>query len=380
MDSRPSLIAINTAIPWVLAGSLLASPAAQANGHPAAASPCAGIRPALEILHPNAQFGDVYQHRVIQSEFKIFNSGDRPIEVREVVAVSSDATVGVEPPLIPAGGKAVARVRQSMAERLGRTAFRYAILTDEPCVERYRFTLSGFVQSAYDPERATLDFGVVARDVGGSTRAELYCREVESLRILAIEGAPPYLELEVSERIGVAAEGVAVRAEIAPGAPLGLRTGKLRLRTNVAHQPDYVVTFRAAVYGNLIASENPIDLGLARAHEPMAKTIRLERRDLKPLSISRIEDSGNILRWELLACSETPTDSPSCALLHVWRPPTDPSELTQTFTLQGTLTIHAQGQHEPLPLQYQGWVVPSGTEIRQLAIPEAPISGAGEPP
>ncbi len=319
---------------------------------------------------PHAAFADVHQHEVLRHELAVVNHASQPVLVTDGISISPGGSVEVEPRLIPPGGSARVRVLQDVGSSLGRAAFRYALVTDEPGVSRYRFSLSGFVESAYDPEQPRLDLGRVERGAGGSATAELASREVDRLELVEADGLPAGLTL-THERTGVAGEALRLRARLAPGAPLGVLAGDLELRTNVPSQSLVVVPYRAVVFGDVVPSEHPLAFGLVRVGQTASREVRLESRGGRPFRVERLTDRDGLATTRFEPChGEGPAP---CWRLTVAVTPTTAERFG------GTLEAHLAGDPEPLPLVYSGVAIAPDTVVRDLGVVGGDPADAGPP-
>lgn len=309
--------------------------------------------PALVFEQPHASFPDGYQGAVVRQNFAFRNTGTKPVRIEQGLAISGSGTVQFEPALVPPGGTGVARVAQPL-QGLGRASFRFALITDEPGVARYRLSLSGFIESAYEPEQARLDFGQLERDQGGQATLELFSRNVEALRVLRVAGAPSYLAVQTDARTGLASEGVLVRASVRAGAPLGVTSGVLRLETNVGVQPVYELAYTLRVFGDVLPSEQPVALGLLRAGQEGAGQVVLRSRSGSAVSVLSATDPSGVVEAEIQSCGN------DCARLVLT------AYTESTGSLEGTLNVRLAGSSEVLPLRYVGWVITPQTEVRAL--------------
>ena len=315
-------------------------------------SPSPAAAPVLEIAEPAASFGEAYQGALLTHRFVVRNREARPVRIT-ASPVSPRARVTAHPDVLPAGGDGYVEVEQPTEGRLGLASFRFALRAgDGP--ER-KLALTGFIQSAYDPDQPTLDLGDASP--GGSAGLELFSREVDRLEVLGVEDVPAFLSVDTKGRAGPAGEGVALTLRVAPEAPLGFHTGTLRLRTNVAVQPEVPLVWRANVYEDVVPSESPLDLGVVREGQKFAKLVRLERRSGAELEVQRVEAAGADVKVEVEPC---PEPKASCRAIRMTG--TGPAAGS---SLGGTLTITMKDAR-PLTLPFSGIRVGPYTTVKDL--------------
>ena len=314
----------------------------------------------LEIREPHSRFDDRYQFETVGRTFELSKSGTAPVRITQAIALDGTGRISVDPMLLPPGGGARIEVQQPLGDRLGEVAFRYALLTDEPGADRYRFSLSGFVQSAFDPERPRFEFGNLDRARGGRAEIGLASREVDRLRILSVEEAPPFLQLSWSEPGGPEGQ-VDLVATLAPGAPQGLLAGSVRLRTNVPSQPLVAVQYVAQVFGDVVPSRNPVPLGAIRIGESAVAVVHFESRSGRLFSLAPAAPEGAKSPLEL-AFRDCAGAAPSaaCRELEVRFTPLVPGPIS------GIIELRVAGDSAPLPLIYTGLAILPDTVIQQL--------------
>jgi hypothetical protein len=321
---------------------------------------------------PHQRIADAYPDAVVEHVFTATNRGPRPVTIEQALAVRGTADIVVDPTVVAPGAQLRIRVRQLLSTALGRTAFRYALITDEPGVPRYRFSLSGFVQSAYDPERPALDFGFVDRGRGGRASAEVSSREVDRLEVVSSTVSNPTVRVEC-RRSGVAGEGLILDAVIGPGAALGTQSGTVTLKTNVAHHSTLEVPYSAQVFGDLVPSEHPISLGLVRVSEHVSRDITLTSRSGRTFSIEAVEDLGGHLTTDAAPCAgQAPSSCWVVRLAAAFNAPT---------MVSGSIRVTTDLDDELVPLTYSGIVVDRDTVIRQADVDAhgtSPEAGPGD--
>ena len=120
-------------------------------------------------------------------------------------------------------------VRIPLDGALGGFSRRFAIFTDEPDVDRYRFSVSAFAYSLIEPDAAKLTFGDMVRGKAKTLSMELTARESEPLRLLSVAEKPDWTQVRtVGDRVEVT---------VNERLPAGPNVGKVRLRTNLVNQP-----------------------------------------------------------------------------------------------------------------------------------------------
>lgn len=314
----------------------------------------------------HALFDDAYQFDTLERTFEISNQGSKPVTIVQALAVGGGASVNAGSSLVAPGETVLIDVNQPLEDVLGNAAFRYALITDEPGVSRYRFSLSGFVQSAFDPERPLLDFGAVDRVRGAVTSNEIFCREVDRLELSLPVELPAGLVVDL-DRAGLFDEGVGVTARLTAESPLGLHTDTLMFSTNVLHQPFLEVAVRADVIGDIVPSEHPINLGLFEVGARAVHIVRLQSRTGSPFEIESVVDSEGVVDVLPTPCrGERPAPCWDLLLESIH---------DQPGALGGHLMVQVSGIEERVPLSYRGLVVRPGTKVKKLETPALPESG-----
>jgi len=320
----------------------------------------AGPALGLQVVDPHAQFEDAYQQAILSHRFLLRNSGPRPITIVETYDPQGSAQLTLKEKVLRPGAEGELVVKQPLGDRLGKMNFRYSLVTDEPDRPRYRMSLSGFVESAYDPETSSFSFPMADRDRETTAEHDLFSREVERLEVLGMTGLPSFLEVRIAGRAGLSGEGLALKALLKPGAPLGLLSGAFELRTNVVQQPILSLRWSANVFADIVPSANPVNLGLVRAGESLGAEVVLKSRQGQAFEVTTVEDSEGRLTWSRAACDP---QVEGCQKLTLACRSDEPA------TLRGEIRIFISGRAEPIPLQYVGRFVSPHTTIKDLRIP-----------
>lgn len=328
----------------------------------------------LLIAAPRAVFGDRYQFESVSWRFTVRNVGAATVRITDRIALDGTGKIDVAPLVLEPQGAATITVTQPLLDRLGEIAFRYALRSDEPGAPRYRFSLSGFAQSAFDPERPGFDFGDVDRTLGGHATLDLGSREVQRLQVVEVEEAPSYLRVSWVDA-GAGEDSTArIHATLLPGAPQGLLMGTFRLRTNVATQPRVAIRFRAQVFGDVVPDQNPLPLGAIRLGETGVGVVRFHSRSGSPFEIAPdlAEGPDSPLRLAVRSCGDAQA-APGCRELEVRFRPIFPGPISERIELR------VAGDEAPLPILVTALAIRPDTVIQPLVAPpplgrEVPVS------
>jgi hypothetical protein len=317
-------------------------------------------------------FGETYQFSTVEQQFPFTNRGARAVTI-EAEPLLRTATAVVRPALVAPGESGAITVRIPVGDRLGRTGFRVRVTTDDPGLPEAKLTVTGFVQSAFEPESALVDLGFLDRSTGGRQRFEVATREAATLRVLAVDGVPPWLGVSADSAVEPG-HPTAVLLEVRPGAPLGRHLEVLRLRTDLGVQPEYRFRVVANVFGPVVPGSNPVDLGLVRVGERRTRSVTLTRRDGQPLVVEGVDDVPPGLLVGEGPCEE-PAVGAACRLLTFTAAPED------TTPLQGRLRVRVRGESEPLPLDFAAIVAARDAHVTDLGelAPAAPPAGDATP-
>ena len=326
----------------------------------------------LVIDDPTVDVGECYQYGQVEHEFRIENRGDREVRFVRLVPQAAGGSGNVDPLVVPPGESALAVLRQPVGGKLGRARFGFVLETDLPEQPAPTLVIETFVQSAYDSEYPMLDFGVIDVTVGSSADLEIGSREVDSVQLREVVQGPPFIEVAETGRAGVADEQARLTFRYLPGAPIGFHSGGIHVRTDVPQQPDYVVGFQAAVYGDVVPSEPLVPLGAIRVGESFDHTFRLTSRTNSGFTVERVEDPNGVLQGRATPCVGGSATSP-CWEVHL------SGKGVQEGQVGGNLRVWVG--EDRIPVAYNGLIASASAQIRDLGTigPEG-VQRSYEPP
>lgn len=308
----------------------------------------------LVIEPKHAKFDTATAFSTVQQRYTVVNNSDKPVRIKDWKAIAGHGEVKGLPEVLAPGERREFEVVLELPGKLGSALHRFAIFTDEPGVERYRFTLSGFVLSLVSPAHAVIDFGKTTADAGGEQKVTLSASEKTPLALQRVVSAPDWIDARV--------EGTTVSARIRPAAALGMRAGVIQVATNLPQQPFVEVTTKAIVEGALRPSTYGVGMKPLQVGERATASIELiytGRSDLAALKVDAPEG------WEVArsACqSELPPET-RCVRIGLARP------LTETGRSTGFFTFRLAGEPD-LAIPFGVIALGKDQTIRELVIDE----------
>jgi hypothetical protein len=329
---------------------------------------CARVDAAALTIEPqHANFGSAISFSQVEHEYRVSNTGERTVRLLRWLAVSEVGEVVGLPDRLEPGASSTFKVVLPIGAKQGRLGIRFALFTDEPEVERYRFTLSGFAWSLIEPERPVLDFGQVEQGHATNRSVELSAREAQPLRLGAVIAKPDWVDVAIDgER--------SVRATLRADAPAGMQGGVIHVATGLTAQPTVEIGVAAIVDGPLRSSNYALVFEPVPAGDTAATAIDLRSADGEPIGERLQVDAGEGWRTRTQACE---TDAPDCLRLRFERPIATPGVERGRFVLR-------LGASAPLEIPWVVMGMAPGQTIRELradqaGAPASALPGGGLP-
>ena len=284
----------------------------------------------LRIEPKHASFDAATASSTVRQTYTVTNTGDKTVRIRDWKAIAGHGQLKLPETLAP-GEKTTFELELALPSGLGQVLHRFAVFTDEPDVERYRFTLGGFVYSLLTPAPAVADLGTLRFDSTQTHSLEFEAREEDPLVMGRIISAPDWLDVSV--------EGRTLRSRLRKGVNLGIHVGSIRIATNLPAQPFVDVGAKAIVSGDLRPSVYGLGIRPVHVNEKAEASIEMthaNKADLSKLAV-HAPDGWTITRG---TCIETKTAS-TCARITLSKVMTTSGRGNETirFELPGEPTL-----------------------------------------
>lgn len=315
----------------------------------------------LRIEPKHATFAPEVAASTVRQSYTISNQGTRSVAIREWKAISGVGSVVGLPKELQPGESRNFEVQLPLPTALGQSGFRFALLSDETDVERYRFTLSGFVYSLISPELPTIDFGNQPARQGEHRQISFSARESLPLQLIHVETSPDWLNAVI--------EGQSVTLTMQKADQSGFKAGKVRISTNLPQQPAIEISVRAIVGGALTSNIYALGFKPVEVGQQVAADLEFRysgKTDLKLLE-AELPDGWTSTR---ASCTGQAEAASKCVRMHVSRRLDKPGRET------GTLAFRMPGE-DTLEIPFGTVALGKGQPIRELLLgesePEEPI-------
>ncbi len=295
--------------------------------------------------------------------FALTNNGDKPIRVLEVKSGIAGDSVETSPLVIAPHSQGYVQVGVDSGNAAGNFHRSFEFRTDETGHERLVANAYGFAISAIDQLKPQIDFGVAA--LGGAPpekSIELSSQEAAAFRIKEVLAKPSYLDVDIG------ADGHTVVARIKPEIQWGLHSDFIKLAIDTPRQKQVWVEVKADVHGEIVASANPLNMGLMRFGNHNEFKVQLTSHSGKKFKIGKIELEKLQAKTLLSPCVP---DEGGCQLLTLTMLDQQPAG-----AILGHVLIDFPEYHRTMNLAAWGIIVDKDMEVQTLE-PEKLLGKAG---
>jgi hypothetical protein len=141
-------------------------------------------------------------------------------------------------------------------------------------------------------------------------------------------------------------------------APWGFRIGYIKLATNTPVQKEVWVGVQADLHGAVVASSNPLNVGLMRTGSRNEQLIRLTRKDGKAFRVGKVAVEGFKAASDVLPCVPA---KPGCQLLKL----TIADDQT-LGTIKGDVDVAFPDDDKSMRIAVWGLLIDKDTQIEKL--------------
>ena len=216
-------------------------------------------RPVIEVSDLKHDFGTIEPDQVLEHTFTIRNAGDAMLEIEGLRTSCGCLTLEASSLEVPPQGCAdlVAELDPQHYGGPSPNISAY-VYTNDPERELTAFSVSAEITPEFVVEPERIDFGTIAKGVGGGRTLRLRQTWREPIKIASLETSSDsiaafYSEVTGSDESGSGAPKAEYEVEvrIEPDAPGGRLAGSVALHTNIKRRPVVTIPVVALVQGGV---------------------------------------------------------------------------------------------------------------------------------
>ncbi|MBS0570701.1 MAG: hypothetical protein JSS28_08845 [Proteobacteria bacterium] len=309
---------------------------------------------AAQVSIETQDVGEIYQAGIGQSTILFTNAGDRPVQILSVSPAAKDDSVGDFKLPATVAPKTSVNIPVTVASGMEAGEHRHAfdIRTDDPAKPRMQASVHLFVLSVLDEAAPKIDLGAVDTNAPAAAKSvALSSREVPDFRITRIVEVPDFVTAKILP------DGRTVAIAGKTDASWGRHAGLVKVALNSAVQPQAWIQVQDDVHGEVIPSQNPVDLGLFR--NPNASFIvQFKSRDGKPVRLGKVAIEGVPATVAKEACAG---GKPDCTQVRAKL-----TAVPEMGRMVGKLLVELPELHRQLPIDVYGWYLPESVKTRSL--------------
>jgi hypothetical protein len=305
------------------------------------------------LIVEDCNFGEAYAFNRVECEVTLLNAGDAPIRVSDIRAQDAGDEAKISAALIAPHSKQYLSLVADTQNGIGNVRHLFNFQTDEKGHEKRLAVARGFVTTVLDDARPAFNFGVVDLSVPLLAKhLELTSHDVANFRIEKVISAPEYVDVTLGT------DGRSLDAKVRAGAPWGFRIGYIKLATNSLVQKEVWVGVQADLHGAVVASSNPLNVGLMRTGSRNEHLIRLTRRDGKAFRVGKVAVEGFKAGSDVLPCIPA---KQGCQLLKL----TIADDQT-LGTIKGDVDVAFPDDGKSMRIAVWGLLIDKDTQIEKL--------------
>jgi hypothetical protein len=312
--------------------------------------------------------GEIYQANTGHSTILFNNAADKPVKILSVAPANADDKVGnFKLPATVAPKTSVnipVEVLSGMAS--GNSHHMFKIGTDIANRSSLTVPVQFFALSVLDDPKPKADLGTVNTNAPPPTKTvSLSSREIPDFQIARIVEVPDFATAKILS------DGHTVSIAGNPAASWGRHEGLVKVALNSTVQPQAWIAVTADIHGDVIPSQNPVDLGLFR-NSKVAFMVQMKSRDGKPVKLGKVSIEGiqATLAKEPCAGAQQGCEQIKATV----------KAFPAMGRMVGKLLVELPDFHRQLPIDVFGWYLPEDVKTRSFEDAMQKKSSAEPPP
>ena len=203
----------------------------------------------LTVPAANYSFGTIAQGKKVQHNFVIRNSGDAPLQIKEVNVSCGCTAAKPSSSLIAPGKSAEIQVVFDSSNFTGRVQKSVSLVTNAGHAPNYTLYLDGSIVEVLQISPHQLSLGPVKPGVAKQSSVTVTNRDATSVRLLSVNTTSNTLQIKATIRKGELKPGETGTIDLAitPRADAKVMSGYLHIMTDCAQKKEITIPVYASV-------------------------------------------------------------------------------------------------------------------------------------
>ena len=203
----------------------------------------------LTVAEPNFNFGTIPQGKKVPHNFVIRNSGDAPLQIKEVNVSCGCTAAKPSTSLVAPGKSAEIQVLFDSTSFNGKVQKSISLVTNAGKAPRFTLNLEGTIVEALQVTPRQLSLGALKPGVAKQTSVTVTNREGNSVRLVSVSTTSNTLQIKAVIRKNELKPGEtgSVDLTITPRANAKVMSGYLHIMTDSAQKKEIIIPVYASV-------------------------------------------------------------------------------------------------------------------------------------
>ncbi len=258
-------------------------------------------KPVIFAAEPEFDFGKVKQGESVEHIYKIKNTGDKELILEKATSSCGCTTSVLSTGSIPPGGEGEVKAVFNTRGRKGISSKRITVFSNDPDNPKFNLTIKGEILVDIEVTPSSISFGEIPIGQSSSKTASLRIVEPEKVKIKSVLSGDSRFRVKQTalEQPGVSEIEITFDGQ---NKAENISTS-IKLELEGAGSPDFVISVRAQIVGNL---KFPQQVHFTRSEDGFnPRNIDISSRLKKQFKVKKVSDSDNRLKFTYPKTSST---------------------------------------------------------------------------
>ncbi|WP_423928505.1 hypothetical protein [Dokdonella sp.] len=309
----------------------------------------------MRITPTHALPVEIYRGVASQLIYDVVNEGTDPITISSVFPRKGEGSGRADPQTLAPGGKGRIILEYKFPEALGRDQVNFLVKAGAEKSNVGVIRIPYFVQAAYGPEFAVLDFGTMLPGQKLQTKLDFDTRLVNELKFTKVVSKPDWLDISFVSPESGSSQAVGVVATTNKLPEFGLNVGEVILESNVEEDSQLRIPVIVRAFSKYTVSPIPVSLGGVPEGQDSKVNLRVNRVGGGGVRIKKINSGSSALKIETSDCGN------GCVDLDVMF-----DSMRARRGLRAVINVQFEDDEVDLQIPIDALVVPIGVKVTDL--------------